>query len=58
MNMLDIRSKVMSFVSRPHSDTKSWNSAISISIASSAESEPSSERQYARKMSESSEKCF
>ena len=58
MNMLVIRSKLTLFVSRPHSSTKSLNSAISISIASSAVSEPRTERQYARKMRESSWKCF
>ena len=57
MNWLLITSNLTNLVSRRQSSTKSLNSAISISIASSALSEPSAERQYARKMSESSPKC-
>ena len=38
MNWLHMTSNVYVFVSRPTSTTKSWNSPMSISIASSAES--------------------
>ena len=49
-NCVCITPKVYFLVSRPQSTTKSWNSSIDISIASSAESSEM-ERVYARKMS-------
>ena len=55
MNWLHITSNLYFFVSRPTSTTKSWNSSIDISIASAALSSEI-ERQYARKIVESSPK--
>ena len=53
MNWLHITSNLYFFVSRPTSTTKSWNSSIDISSASSADTSEI-ERQYARKMDEMS----